>query len=116
MWSSSGKGEREREREKKKKKKKKNKKKRKREFFEARKKTKMIFLFLFRWKLKKNEGHRGSSKYASAGNRTRVTSMATMYSATRPLMPWSPLLGPGVNEGPEEPQVSVCKEESATAD
>ena len=24
---------------------------------------------------------------ASAGNRTRVTSMATMYSTTRPLMP-----------------------------
>ena len=27
------------------------------------------------------------SNYASAGNRTRVTSMATMYSATKPLMP-----------------------------
>ena len=27
------------------------------------------------------------SKFASAGNQTRVTSMATMYSATRPLMP-----------------------------
>ena len=25
-------------------------------------------------------------RHASAGNRTRVTSMATMYSATRPLM------------------------------
>ncbi len=28
----------------------------------------------------------GSSENASAGNRTRVTSMATMYSTTRPLM------------------------------
>ena len=28
-----------------------------------------------------------ASKYASAGNRARVTSMATMYSTTRPLMP-----------------------------
>ena len=28
----------------------------------------------------------GTIKYASAGNRTRVTSMATMYSTTRPLM------------------------------
>ena len=27
---------------------------------------------------------------ASAGNRARVTSMATMYSTTRPLMPWLP--------------------------
>ena len=31
--------------------------------------------------------HAMKSKSASAGNRTRVTSMATMYSATRPLMP-----------------------------
>ena len=29
------------------------------------------------------------SQYASAGNRARVTSMATMYSTTRPLMPCS---------------------------
>ena len=29
-------------------------------------------------------------QYASAGNRARVTSMATMYSTTRPLMPCSP--------------------------
>ena len=29
---------------------------------------------------------------ASAGNRTRVTSMATMYSTTRPLMPMSSAL------------------------
>ena len=28
----------------------------------------------------------GSCEYASAGNRTRATSMATMYSAARPLM------------------------------
>ena len=28
----------------------------------------------------------GQKSYASAGNRTRVTSMATMYSTTRPLM------------------------------
>ena len=28
----------------------------------------------------------GAAKSASAGNRTRVTSMATMYSTTRPLM------------------------------
>ena len=31
--------------------------------------------------------HPGSGAHASAGNRARVTSMATMYSATRPLMP-----------------------------
>ena len=31
----------------------------------------------------------GASKDASAGNQTRVTSMATMYSTTRPLMPLS---------------------------
>jgi hypothetical protein len=29
-----------------------------------------------------------SKRNASAGNRTRVTSMATMYSTTRPLMPY----------------------------
>ena len=35
------------------------------------------------------EGREGEveTKCASAGNRTRVTSMATMYSTTRPLMP-----------------------------
>ena len=34
------------------------------------------------------EGREGEveTKCASAGNRTRVTSMATMYSTTRPLM------------------------------
>jgi hypothetical protein len=31
--------------------------------------------------------HWDEKKIASAGNRTRVTSMATMYSTTRPLMP-----------------------------
>ena len=30
--------------------------------------------------------HSAPQKHASAGNRTRVTSMATMYSTTRPLM------------------------------
>ena len=28
----------------------------------------------------------GAAAFASAGNRARVTSMATMYSATKPLM------------------------------
>ena len=56
-------------------------------------------------------------RYASAGNRTRVTSMATMYSATRPLMPmispiWShPSRGQGFGRGKEcverEPRPSL---------
>ena len=33
-----------------------------------------------------DERRKSVSKSASAGNRTRVTSMATMYSTTRPLM------------------------------
>ena len=38
------------------------------------------------WRYKDQDA---GTKSASAGNRIRVTSMATMYSTTRPLMPYS---------------------------
>ena len=43
---------------------------------------------------------------ASAGNRTRVTSMATMYSATRPLMPPQPRHGTRRNTQRYYPTIS----------
>ena len=41
---------------------------------------------IFRWFCLRQAHECNAAKSASAGNRTRVTSMATMYSTTRPLM------------------------------
>ena len=44
-------------------------------------------MFELRWpRAATVENDMGKQSIASAGNRTRVTSMATMYSTTRPLM------------------------------
>ena len=46
------------------------------------------------------------TKHASAGNRTRVTSMATMYSATRPLMQCSQ---PAVPRSPKPNELNCIR-------